>query len=84
MKKNIDVDTESLKEKKRGDIGSFLRVNRKYRTIEQFSGVTLVEQYENGKDRMHFYVYTTGGQLRNKSSDKANNKDFESIGASII
>jgi putative DNA primase/helicase len=54
-----------------------LTMKGRTRTIEQFSRVTVVEQYENGKDRMHFYVYTIGGQLRNKSSDKANNKDFE-------
>jgi hypothetical protein len=57
-------------------INELLTMNGRSRTVEQFSEITLVEQYENGKDRLHFYVYTVGAHLRNKSSDKAA-KDFD-------
>ena len=57
-------------------INELLTTNGRIGTIEQFSTRTVVEQYENAKDRLHFYVYTVGEQLRNKSSDKAD-KDFD-------
>jgi hypothetical protein len=43
--------------------------NEKVATVEQFSKVTIVEQHEDNPNRLHFYVYTVGKQLRNKSSD---------------
>jgi putative DNA primase/helicase len=51
-------------------IDELLNHNGKTTTVEEFSKLTLIERYENTKDRLHFYVYTVGGQLRNKTSDK--------------
>lgn len=57
-------------------IDELLTINGRSRTIEQLSRLTIVEQHENGKDRLHFYVYTVGRQLKDKISDKAG-KDID-------
>ena len=58
----IDADNKKA-------IDELLTRNGKVASIEQFSRVTIVEQHKDNPDRLHFYVYTVGGQLRNKTSD---------------
>jgi P4 family phage/plasmid primase-like protien len=43
--------------------------NGKHLPIEQFANRTIVELHKDNPNRLHFYVYTVGKQLRNKSSD---------------
>ena len=38
-------------------------------SVEQIAQKTIVDQH-NDKDRLHFYMYTVGVQLRDKTSDK--------------
>jgi P4 family phage/plasmid primase-like protien len=58
----IDVDN------KKGIKELFTR-NGKLLSIEEFASKTIVEQHRDNPNRLHFYIYTVGEQLRNKSSD---------------
>lgn len=46
-----------------------LNGNGKALTIEQFASKTLVEQHLDNQDKFHWYAYTIGPQLRDKTSD---------------
>jgi hypothetical protein len=58
----IDVDN-------RKGIEELFTRNGKQIIIEEFATKTIVEQHRDNPDRLHFYVYTIGKKLRNKSSD---------------
>jgi putative DNA primase/helicase len=58
----IDIDN-------RKGIQELFTKNGKQLTIEDLASKTIVEQHRDNPNRLHFYVYTIGGTLRNKSSD---------------
>jgi hypothetical protein len=47
----------------------------KAHTIEEISQRTIVEQHLDNPNRLHFYFYTIGKPLRDKSSDNSRYKD---------
>lgn len=54
----------------------------KTKTVDEWSLTTLVEQHEDDHNRLHFYVYTIGQPLRDKSSDAGKpGMDHDSIPA---
>ncbi|MGH9984454.1 MAG: bifunctional DNA primase/polymerase, partial [Nitrososphaeraceae archaeon] len=46
-----------------------LNGNGKALTLEQFASKTLVEQHLDNRDKLHWYAYTIGHQLQDKTSD---------------
>ena len=50
-------------------IDELLTLNGNRHPTDQFSRKTIVEQHKNDESKLHFYMYTVGGQLRDKTSD---------------
>ena len=72
----IDIDNQKAIQE------LFTRNGKQLLSTDEFATKTIVEQHKDNPNRLHFYVYTVGKHLRNKSSDighLAEDVDPESI-----